>query len=93
VEVLRTISPEKAEMIVCTADAFGETWLRVQLDNGADADELLTAAEAALLVGVRPTTVRKWAERGLLPRIAGKFRRADVLDCKRDRDETVIKAG
>jgi excisionase family DNA binding protein len=46
-------------------------------------DELITSAEAARLVGVGPTAVKRWADSGSLPciRTAGghrRFRRADV---------------
>lgn len=52
------------------------------------APELLTAAEAAALLGVRPATLRQWVRRGklaparvLTPRLH-LYRRADVLRAK-----------
>lgn len=91
VAALAQEAPAKAEMIVRTADMFGETWLRTYLDNGGDADEIMSAAEAALLVGVKAGTIRKWHERGFIDRIDGGYRRSQVLARKRELDLAVTE--
>jgi predicted transcriptional regulator of viral defense system len=78
-------------MIVRTADMFGETWLRTHLDNGGADDEIMSAAEAALLVGVKAGTIRKWHERGFIDRVEGGYRRGQVLARKRDLDLVVTE--
>lgn len=55
----------------------------------ADDGALLTYTEAAVIVGVRPTTVRDWTSRGLLPslRLDGVVYvpERQLLECERDR--------
>jgi excisionase family DNA binding protein len=56
--------------------------------SGADFDDLLTPREAAALLGVRTTTVARWARDGLLkpavhtPGGHRRYRRGDVLDLR-----------
>lgn len=50
--------------------------------HGTNEDDWLTLAEAAALLGMSQRTVRRWADRGLLPMTRSpsgyRFRRADV---------------
>ncbi len=51
-------------------------------EHGATDDDWLTLAEAAAFLGVSQRTVRRWADRGLLPTVGSpsgyRFRRADI---------------
>jgi excisionase family DNA binding protein len=60
--------------------------------SGSDFDDLLTPREAAALLGVRPSTIARWARDGLLkpavhtPGGHRRYRRGEVL-AVRDADE------
>lgn len=68
---------------VATARRLGETWLGADLLR-YDATDVITTREAAELVHVGPSTVRKWHSEGYLANHLGRTGRyvvAAVLDC------------
>ena len=63
------------------AHAVGETWLGATLLRWS-ADDIITTAEAAELIHVGASTIRKWHSAGQLHAQArGRYRVGDVLDC------------
>ncbi|HJL20561.1 MAG TPA: helix-turn-helix domain-containing protein [Sandaracinaceae bacterium LLY-WYZ-13_1] len=54
-----------------------------------DAPQLLTSTEAAEFLGASPTSIKRWADEGILPcvRTAGRHRRFSVEDLERFRRE------
>lgn len=65
------------------ARAVGETWLGANLLRW-EVSDVVSTAEAAELVGVGPSTVRKWHSQGYLPNHLGRrgcYVVARVLDC------------
>ena len=74
-------------------DVFGEDWAAelayeasVEASRNATHDpDLLTLAEAARRVKRNPSTVRAWAQRGLITPELGRYRFTDLLDLTRER--------
>lgn len=76
---------EEREVWAARAHAIGETWLGATLLRWT-ADDIVTTAQAAELVHMRPSTVRKWHSDGHLRAVGrGRYRVGDVLDCSAER--------
>lgn len=83
-EALMSTAPDVCRSLDDDAAHFGQGWVVPQLVHHDD-DDLLTAAEAALLVGVTAQVIRQWAYRGKVPRYEAldgctRYRAGDVLD-------------
>lgn len=66
---------------VATAHQLGETWLGADLLRWTP-DDIVSTVEAAGLVHMLPSTVRKWHSEGDLRAVGrGRYRVGDVLDC------------
>lgn len=85
--LLTLLPPNERDTWATRAHALGETWLGAALLRWTN-DDILTTTEAAELIHVSPSTIRKWhseGERGLAPRLPahgrGRYRAGDVLDC------------
>ena len=77
--------PDRAAAIL-QARAVGETWLGPDLLRW-DVNDLVTTNQAAEILHVNPSTIRKWHSRGWLPhhRRKGHYLLAAVLDCAAER--------
>lgn len=63
------------------AHELGETWLGADLVRW-EPDDIVSTEDAAHLVHVSPSAIRKWHSAGRLANVArGRYRVADVLDC------------
>lgn len=79
--LLALLPVDDRPLLVTQAHAFGETWLGESLLRWTP-DDIVTTAEAAELVHMKPSTIRKWHSDGSLPnRGRGRYRVGDVLDC------------
>lgn len=58
--LLAAADPDAAGQLVTEVQRYGETWFGTALITHADTDAI-TTAEAATLLGVAETTIRKWA--------------------------------
>ena len=66
---------------IARAHQLGETWLGEDLLRWTETD-VVTTAEAARVVRVGPSTIRKWHSEGLLEAEArGRYVVSKVLDC------------
>ena len=81
------------DIAIRKARAVGETWLGANLLRWTK-DDVVTTAQAAELIHMRPSTIRKWHSQGHLPNHLGRPGRyvvAAVLDCaaqrRREREE------
>jgi predicted site-specific integrase-resolvase len=64
-------------------DAFIEHALEA---HGSPSD-VITRTEAARIAGVKPGTIRKWVQRGLIrPLPSGGYRRVEIEDLAAERD-------
>ncbi|EOM77284.1 DNA-binding protein [Rhodococcus rhodnii] len=76
--------PAACRALDAEAADFGQSWTVPQTMT-VDEDDLVTAGEAADLVGVTAATVYQWAHRGYIERRTGtdgrtRYRVGDVLD-------------
>lgn len=79
--LLALLPAEERERHVATAHRLGETWLGGDLLRWT-LDDVVSTAEAAGIIHVKPSTVRKWHSEGALAnRGRGRYRVGDVLDC------------
>ena len=80
--LLALLPADEAARHVVTARRLGESWLGTQLLR-FDASDVISTAEAAELVHVGPSTIRKWHSMGYLHNHgrAGRYVVAAVLDC------------
>lgn len=81
--LLALLPDDEAARHVATARRLGETWLGANLLR-FDVTDVVTTAEAAELVHVGASTIRKWHSEGYLPNHLGRQGRyvvAHVLDC------------
>ena len=87
-EQLKAADPETCTLLDTQATEFGQGWVVPKIQT-VDVDDLLTAVEAAELVGETAQVIYQWAYRGHLPRREGadgrtRYRAGDLLD-HRDR--------
>lgn len=79
---LMALKPETCQQLDAEAVRFGQGWVEEKIETAND-DDLVSASEAAELVGVKPEVIRQWASRGYIPRhqISGRtrYRVGDVL--------------
>lgn len=67
------------------AAALGETWLSDQLLRWT-IDDIVSTKEAADIVQIGASTIRKWHSAGHLTAVArGRYRVGDVIDCSAER--------
>jgi len=81
--LLGLIPTHERHIAIRKARAVGETWLGAELLR-FDTTDVITTAEAAELVHVGASTIRKWHSDGHLPNHLGRQGRyvvALVLDC------------
>lgn len=82
---LSKADPDGCALIDAKAAAVGQGWVVPKIET-VDLDDLLTAVEAAELVGVTAQVIYQWAYRGHIPRhtstsgSASMYRAGDVLD-------------
>lgn len=79
--LLALLPDGERERHVATAHQLGETWLGGDLLRWT-VDDIVSTAEAAGIVHVKDSTIRKWhSEPGGLPNCGrGRYRVGDVLD-------------
>lgn len=78
--LLSMLPDEDQQIMIARAHAVGETWLGSTLLTYTD-DSVVTTAEAAAIVYVGPSTIRKWHSLGFLRSVdRGKYVVADVVD-------------
>lgn len=89
---LLTLLPADEQPVwMARAHVLGETWLGANLVRFTT-DDIITTTEAAALVHVGPSTIRKWHSDGDLPnRGRGKYRVGDVLDTAAQRRQRRAK--
>lgn len=79
------LPPDERKRHVATAHRLGETWLGATLIHH-ELDEVVTTTEAAGLIHMKPSTIRKWHSLGYLSAVRrGRYRVRDVLDCSAER--------
>ena len=78
--LLALLPTHERDRAIRTARAVGETWLGSTLLR-YDVTDVVTTAEAAELLHVRPSTIRKWHSDGeLTNRGTGRYLVSEVLD-------------
>jgi hypothetical protein len=93
VQLATVIGTDEAKDALLDLDALwlerDQHWIRHDGDDPYDPEEWITAADAAHYLGVKPGTIRKWAERkrngcdGIMERTgADRRRRYNVADLK-----------
>jgi hypothetical protein len=65
-DALRKVAPELCDVLDRYATDHGITWMLTHREPGDGS--WLSRSEVAALAGVKPDTVTKWTDRGLLPR-------------------------
>lgn len=79
--LLALLPDDEREKAVATAHQLGETWLGGDLLRWTT-DDIVSTADAAGLLHVKASTIRKWHSEGDLPNCGrGRYRVGDVLDC------------
>ena len=79
--LLALLSDHEQTVAIRKARAVGESWLGANLLR-FDVTDVITTAEAAELVHVGASTIRKWHSEGHLPNHrTGRYVVAAVLDC------------
>ena len=79
--LLARLPDGEREQAIRAARAVGETWLGANLLRWTK-DDVVTTEQAAELIHMRSSTIRKWHSRGhLANRGEGRYLVADVLDC------------
>lgn len=79
--LLALLSEGERDIAVRRAHAVGETWLGGSLIRH-ELDDKVSTAEAAQLIHVKPSTIRKWHSEGDLRAVGrGYYLVRDVLDC------------
>ncbi|QYB01463.1 helix-turn-helix domain-containing protein [Rhodococcus sp. USK10] len=83
-EQLKSVAPETCTLLDSQATEFGQGWVVPKIQT-VDSDDLLTAIEAAELIGMTAQAIYQWAYRGYIPRREGpdgrtRYRAGDVLD-------------
>lgn len=79
--LLALLPADEANRHIATARRLGETWLGAHLLR-FDTYDVISTAEAAELVHVGASTIRKWHSLGLLPNHGrGRYVVAQVLNC------------
>lgn len=79
--LLGLLPRSERDIAIRKARAVGESWLGADLLRW-DISDVVTTAEAAQMIHVGASTIRKWHSLGYLPnRGTGKYRVGDVLDC------------
>lgn len=81
---LQQIDPESCRLIDVHATTIGQGWVAPKVET-VNPDDLVSAAEAAELIGVEVNTIYQWATRKHVPRhhAAGhptRYRVGDVLE-------------
>jgi excisionase family DNA binding protein len=85
--LLALLPDQQRDHAIRQARAVGETWLGRTLLRW-DKTDAVTTAEAAELLHVNPSTIRKWHSEGHLPNHQGRtgvYVVAHVLDCAAQR--------
>jgi hypothetical protein len=75
------------DQAIVKARAVGETWLGANLLHW-EIHDVVTTSQAAEIIHVRPSTIRKWHSEGHLPNHQGRkglYVVAHVLDCAAQR--------
>jgi hypothetical protein len=76
--LLAALPEDDRQRAITAARAVGETWLGEELLAWTE-DDVVTTAQAAELVHVGPSTIRKWHSEGTLPNVGqGRYRVRDV---------------
>jgi excisionase family DNA binding protein len=83
---LLTLLPgDEQPMWQARAHGLGETWLGEDLIRWS-VDDVVTTQEAAAILHVSDSTIRKWHSEGDLPNVRrGRYRVGAVIDCSAER--------
>ena len=90
--LLALLPDGERERCIRSARAVGETWLGANLMRW-EVTDVVSTAEAAELIHMRASTIRKWHSQGYLANHQGRTGRyvvADVLDCAAARRRVAV---